>query len=141
MRFYVRKRRQTPGVIIVALIDVLIVLLIFLLVTSTFKQHPFLKLALPESSQALKNGASENAPEVVTIDEHGNFRFGPDARAVTSEDLRADLLAAVAKNPEVRVVINADGAAPWRQIVKVMDLVKETKIKNISAYTKEPGKS
>ena len=52
MRFFVRKRRQTPTVIIVALIDVLIVLLIFLIVTPTFKQQPSLRLALPESSQA-----------------------------------------------------------------------------------------
>ena len=57
MRFYVRKRRQAPSVIIVALIDILIVLLIFLMVTSTFKQQPVLKLALPESSQAQKTGA------------------------------------------------------------------------------------
>ena len=60
MHFFVRKRKQTPAVIIVALIDVLIVLLIFLMVTTTFKQHPALKLALPESSQAHKTGANEN---------------------------------------------------------------------------------
>ena len=66
MRFYVRKRRQVPAVIIVALIDVLIVLLIFLMVTTTFKQQPALKLALPESSQAQKSGANESAPLIVT---------------------------------------------------------------------------
>ena len=140
MRFFVHQRRRPPAIIIVALIDVLIVLLIFLMVTTTFKQQPALKLALPESSQAQKSGASENAPQVVTIDEHGNLRFGPDSRAVTSDDLRADLLNEVAKNPEMRLVINADGAAPWRLIVKVMDLAKEAKIKTINAYTKEPGK-
>jgi len=141
MHFYIRKRKQTPAVIIVALIDVLIVLLIFLLVTSTFKQEPFLKLALPESSQAQKSGASQDAPEIITIDEHGNFRFGPESRPVTSDDLKTDLEAAIAKNPELRLVINADGAAPWKQIVKVMDLAKEAKVKTINAYTKEPGKS
>ena len=62
MQFLVHKRRQTPAVIIVALIDVLIVLLIFLLATTTFKQQPSLKLALPESSQAQKTGANESAP-------------------------------------------------------------------------------
>ncbi len=40
--------------------DVLIVLLIFLMVTTTFKQQPSLRLALPESSQAQKEGANEN---------------------------------------------------------------------------------
>ena len=48
--------------IIVALIDILIVMLIFIIVTSTFKQQPALKLALPESSQAKKSGATEEPP-------------------------------------------------------------------------------
>ena len=68
MRFFVRKRRTTPAVIIVALIDVLIVLLIFLLVTTTFKQQAALRLTLPESSQARKEGATENPPLIVSIE-------------------------------------------------------------------------
>ena len=57
------KRVPAVAVIIVALIDVLIVVLIFLMVTTTFKKaQPALKLALPESSQATKSGASENPP-------------------------------------------------------------------------------
>jgi biopolymer transport protein ExbD len=72
MNFSIRKRRQTPTVIIVALIDVLIVLLIFLMVTTTFKQQPSLRLALPESTQAQKSGANENNTVlIVSIDEHG----------------------------------------------------------------------
>ena len=79
MRFYIRKRRQTPAVIIVALIDVLIVLLIFLVVTTTFKNRPALRLALPESTQAQKSGATDAPPLVVSVDAQGNLRFGPQA--------------------------------------------------------------
>src|SRR5262247_2198012 len=99
MRFYIRKRRQAPAVIIVALIDILIVLLIFLMVTTTFKQQPALKLALPESSQSVKTGASEHAPVIVSIDPTGNLRFGPDAKPVTVERLKEELLAAVSRTP------------------------------------------
>jgi len=53
MRFLVRKRKQAPAVIIVALVDILIVLVIFLVLTTTFKQQPALKLALPESPGAV----------------------------------------------------------------------------------------
>jgi len=84
LRFYTRKRREVPTVIIVALIDILIVLVIFLMVTTTFKQQPALKLALPESSQAQKTGASEAPPLVVSIDPQGQLRLGADARPVTS---------------------------------------------------------
>ena len=51
MRFTTRKQRQAPAVIIISLIDILIVLLIFLMVTTTFKQFPAVKLTLPEAKQ------------------------------------------------------------------------------------------
>jgi biopolymer transport protein ExbD len=140
MRFFVKKRKQTPGVIIVALIDVLIVLLIFLMVTTTFKQQPALRLALPESTQALKTGASETAPLIVSIDEKGTVRLGPDATPMTVEALRIQLLAHAAVNPELKLAISADKAAPFGQIVKVMDAAKEAKIKMVNAFTKEAAK-
>jgi biopolymer transport protein ExbD len=139
MRFYVRKRRQPPAIIIVALIDILIVLLIFLLVTTTFKQQPAVKLALPESSTAHKGGASEAPPLVVSIDPKGGFWLGTEAKSVTPEHLKTELIAAVAKNPDLKVAISADKAAPWGQMVKVMDIAKEAKVKErmVSAYIKE----
>jgi biopolymer transport protein ExbD len=141
MRFYVRKRRQAPAVIIVALIDILIVLLIFLMVTTTFKQQPALKLALPESSQAQKTGASEKAPRVVSIDPKGNLRFDLDSTPVTIERLKEKLLAAVAKDPDLKLAISADKNAPIGQVIKVMDASKEAKLKSgVNLFTKEPGK-
>ena len=140
MRFPIRKRRQTPAVIIVALIDVLIVLLIFLLVTSTFKQQPALRLALPESAQAAKTGASEDAPLIVSIDPQGNIRLGPDSMAVTADQLKDELDKRVKKKPSLRLAINADKAAPWGQIVKVMDAAKAANIQAVNAFTKEAAK-
>jgi biopolymer transport protein ExbD len=140
MRFFVRKRRQTPTVIIVALIDVLIVLLIFLMVTTTFKSQPALKLSLPESSQSQKAGASENAPLVVTIDEKGTLRLGPDALPVTEERLKKELTDRAAINPQLIVAINADEKAPWGMVVKVRDAAAAAKIKSLVAFTKEPAK-
>ena len=139
MRFHFHKRRQAPAVIIVALIDILIVLVIFLMVTTTFKQQPALKLALPESSQAVKTGAQEKAPLIISIDPKGNLRLGPDAKPVTVARLKEELITAAAATPDLRVAINADESAPFGQIVKVMDAAKEAKIKLVNAFTK-PGK-
>lgn len=141
MHFHVRKRRQAPAVIIVALIDVLIVMLIFLMVTTTFKQQPALKLALPESSQAQKEGASEMAPMVLTIDAKGMLRLSVanDLVPITEERLKQELRAAKTKNPDIRLALSADKDAPFGQIVKVMDAAKEAKISTVSAFTKETG--
>jgi biopolymer transport protein ExbD len=137
MRFPLRKRRQTPAVIIVALIDVLIVMLIFLLVTTQFRQQPALRLALPESSQSVKTGASEDAPLIVSIDPQGNIRLGPDAIAVTTERLKSELVSRANENPDLRLAINADKAAPFGQIVLVMDAAKAANIKMVNAFTKQ----
>ncbi len=139
MRFLIRKKRQPPAIIIVALIDVLIVVLIFLMVTTTFKkrQPPSLKLALPESTQAIKAGASEVPPLVVVVEENGNLRFGPEALPVTADRLKSELLAEIAKNPQLKLTLKADKKAPFGQIVKVMDAAKQAKIKSISAFTRE----
>ena len=143
MRFYVRKRRQAPAIIIVALIDILIVLLIFLMTTTVFKQQPALKLALPESSEAVKSGASETAPLIVSVDTKGLLRVGVDNTPVTFELLKQKLSESVAKTPDLRLAISADKDAPWGQVVKVMDAAKEANIKqgNVKAFIKQAAKS
>ena len=140
MHFLVHKRRSSPTVIIVALIDVLIVLVIFLLVTTTFKQQTSLKVALPESSQAKKSGASENQTIIVTIDAKGVLHVSPNTDAVTLEQLQTRLRDELAKNPKLALAVNADKNAPWGQIVKVMDAAKAANIKAVSAFTKETAK-
>ena len=125
--------------IIVALIDVLIVLLIFLMVTTTFRQQqPALRLALPESSQAQRTGASEIAPIVVSIDAEGSLRFGADALPITAERLKQELADQLARNPDARLAISADRQAPFGQIIRVMDAAEESGIKLVNAFTREP---
>ncbi len=140
MRFLVRKRRAAPAVIIVALIDVLVVLLIFLMVTTTFRQQPTLKLALPESTQAKKSGAEEHSPLIVNIDAQGGLRFGEDNMPLTTDQLRQQLLALAAKNPDSKLAIRADKNAPWGKVISVMDIAKETSIKTVSAFAKDAAK-
>ncbi len=138
MRFHVHKRRSSPTVIIVALIDVLIVLVIFLMVTTTFKQQQALRLSLPQSSQAQKAGANDNPPVVVSIGPDGEFFLEKTPR--TFEQLQTALNAAVAKNPQVVLAINADEKAPWGQIVKLRDAAAAAKIKSLVAFTKDKAK-
>jgi biopolymer transport protein ExbD len=137
MRFHLRQRRRAPSVIIVALIDVLIVLVIFLMVTTTFKQQPALKLALPESSQAQKTGASDKAPLVVSVDAQGQLRLGPEGKPVTPDRLKLELADAAAKTPDMRLAISADRQAPFGQIVRIMDAANEANIKIVNAFTRQ----
>lgn len=137
MHFRVRKRRNPPAVIIVSLIDVLIVVLIFLMVATTFKQHPALKLALPESKQTAQPGASEDNL-IVTIARQQPY-FYVDTRPVTLEKLQEELKASVARNAKLTLSIRADTEAPFGQIVKVMDAAKAAGIKGVNAFTRVAG--
>ena len=140
MRFYLRKRRQPPAVIIVALIDVLIVVLIFLMVSTSFKKpQTSVRLVLPESRQATKPGANEAPPVVVIIEANGTLRYGPDARPITLEALRTTLLAEAAKNPHLKLALSADQYSPFGMAFKLLDIAKEAKITNPTAFARQPG--
>ena len=136
MQFTTRKRRHPPAIIIVSLIDVLIVVLIFLMVTSTFKQQPSVKIALPESKQS-QPGSSENHTLMITVPKEGAIYLGQNP--VTMEKLQTELTAAAQKDSKVSVSIRADTDAPFGQIMKVMDAVKAANIKSFSASTKNAG--
>ena len=137
MRFTFRKRRSAPAVIIISLIDILIVLLIFMMVTSSFKQTPALKLALPESKQP-KQGTSSDTAIIITIGKN-EPRFYIDDKLVTFPRLQEEMINRASKNPQLTLSIRADTEAPWGQIVRVMDAAKAANIKNINSFTKPAG--
>lgn len=136
MRFTNTKRRQPPAVIIISLIDVLIVMLIFLMVTTTFKQQPALKLSLPESKQP-KEGVSENRIVVTIAKDHPHFYLGPNP--VTLEKLEEELRAAVRRNPQVSLAINADKGGVIANYFKVVDAATAAGVRStVYVYTQAP---
>jgi biopolymer transport protein ExbD len=137
MRFKVHKRRQAPAVIIISLIDILIVLLIFMMVTTSFRQTPALKLALPESNQP-KQGTTSDAAIIVTIGKN-EPRFYLDQKLVTFQRLQEELKTRADKNPKVSISIRPDTDAPVGQVVRVMDAAKAANIKDINMFTKAPA--
>ena len=138
MRFIPRKSRKPPTVIIVALIDVLMVVLIFMVVSTTFTNQAAVKLALPESSQAKATPAPAVSDHlVVTVaKEEPHIYLGSDP--VEPDALKAELKTAVEANPELELSIRADTDAPFGMIIKVMDAAKAADITSVKAYTREP---
>jgi len=133
MRFRTRKHRGPPSVIIVSLIDVLIVVLIFLMVATTFKQQPALKLALPESKRTPEPGDQIDHIIITIAKEEPFFFLGP--RPIVFDRLASELKSATEKNSEVSLAIRADREAPFGQIVRVMDAAKEAGIRQVNAFT------
>jgi biopolymer transport protein ExbD len=139
MHFKPRKHRRTPSVIIVSLIDVLLVVLIFLMVTTTAKtREASLKLALPESKQAKPGASTETKPLVISVATNFPFFF-IENRPMTVDQLQKELLAATQRDPQVKVSIKADKRAPFGEVIKVIDAAKTANVTAISAITEKPG--
>lgn len=133
MRFYVRKRRA-PSIIIVSLIDILAILLIFFIVTTTFqKNQPRLQINLPDSKNAENAAADKDQPLLLQV--KNDSQIALDNEPVSIETLAASLKAAREKHPDRPIAMQADKDAPFGVVVKVLDALKEAGIKNVPAFT------
>ncbi|HAM73511.1 MAG TPA: hypothetical protein DCM86_17905 [Verrucomicrobiales bacterium] len=139
MKFGREKRKAAPSVIIVSLIDVLIVVLIFLMVTTHFKnREASLKLALPESKEARQGSSTDSKPFTVLVATNFPF-FWIETKPVTLERLQNELVIAAKANPKVAVAIKADKNAPFGEVIKVIDAAKVAQVGSINAITEKPA--
>jgi biopolymer transport protein ExbD len=138
MQFYKRQRR-TPAVIIVSLIDIFAILLIFVIVTTTFKRvQPSVVIKLPESANAAA-GASQGSSPTALLTIAADESIYLNNTRLTPETLEPELRKQAAAG--VRVTLNADKQAPFGVVLRVMEALKQAGLGgNVSAYT-EPLKT
>jgi len=137
MKFYARKRRM-PSVIIVSLIDILAILLIFVIVTTTFRRdQPEVVIRLPESSTAV---AAPNPTDPAVLSISADERLFLDQKPVELGNLRIALRDMLAAAPNRPLALNADTKAPFGLIIKVLDVLKEAGVRNLPAFTESKGK-
>jgi biopolymer transport protein ExbD len=133
MRFYTRKRRS-PSIIIVSLIDILAILLIFFIVTTTFRKNlPQLQINLPESKTAEQTPAEKQEPAVLRVKSAEQISL--DEKPVTLETLAEALKGLRKQAPSRPIAMQADREAPFGVVVKVLDALRDAGIKNIPAFT------
>jgi biopolymer transport protein ExbD len=132
MKFAVKKRRA-PSIIIVSLVDILTILLIFFVVSTTFKRdQPEVQINLPEAKTATQAPA-ELEHAIVTVDQNDDIKL--DGRAIGVDELEN----AVRDLPETRkssLALQADKKASFGTIIKVMDALKLAGVKNLPAFTR-----
>ena len=133
MRFYTRKKRS-PQLIIVSLIDILAILLIFFIVSTTFrKEQPRLQINLPESQSAEVVAAEKSEPLVLRVKSAEEITLG--SAPVAIESLASALRTARKTSPDRPIAMQADREAPFGVVVKVLDALKQAGVKNIPAFT------
>jgi len=134
VKFYT-KRRRTPQVIIVSLIDIFAILLIFVIVTTTFKKvQPQVTIKLPESKSAVSTERKTSEPTVLSISEGEEIFLGE--RKIALEELAASVSALIAGDTKLSLAMSADERVSYGFLIKVLDALKEAGVKgNLSAFT------
>jgi biopolymer transport protein ExbD len=132
------RHREDPEINLISLIDVLLVLLIFFMVSTTFQQEGRVKVQLPQASQ-IPQPRSGREPVVVTITAEGSYRVNERTLINTSPDtLRAALLkeAGSERGP---LTIRADARTTHQAVVTAMDVAGKLGFAQLNIATVHEG--
>ena len=131
-----RQRGEEVGVNLTPLIDVVFLLLIFFMVTTTFKKETHINLNLPEADgEQVK--AEVNQIEIV-IGSNGEYAINERALINNEfETLRAAIKKVGAGDTDVPVIISADGKAPHQAVVNAMDAAGQLGYSRLSITTRQ----
>ena len=131
MKIAVRKRRA-PSIIIVSLVDILTILLIFFVVSTTFKKdQPEVQINLPES-QTASSAPAEREHAIVSVNENDEVQL--DGRPIPVEELQT-AVQNLSGERKTMLALQADKKASFGTIIKVMDALKLAGVKNLPAFT------
>jgi biopolymer transport protein ExbD len=134
MNFQRGKAREEPEINLVPLIDVMMVILIFLMITTTYSRYTELKIDLP-TANAEKQVERPNEIDVL-VNAQGQYVVGKTPVVFSTVDqLAADLLRAGAGMKSPIVVISADANATHQSVVRVMEAARVAGLSRITFTT------
>ena len=132
-----RKDKPNPvNLDITPLIDVVFLLLIFFMVSTTFEHNSEINISLPTSSKEV----TEAKPDAINIslDAEGNVYINDKALINAQlETIKNALSEALVGMNEPPIIINADANATHQSVVKVMDAARQLGLVKITFATKE----
>jgi biopolymer transport protein ExbD len=126
------RRRTGPHVNLTPMIDVLFIVLMFLLLTTTFKEFTFVRVTLPDASSAQKAVRDEMVGIRLVVEEDGTVYL--DEKPVTLDQVR-EALAAVTDKEHAQVSLAADERLHHGRVVELMDLVRRAGIYRLAIET------
>ena len=134
MNFRRGRARDEPDINLIPLIDILIVILIFLFLTTTYSRFAELQINLPEASAERASDRSQVLS--VAVDASGKYAINGTSTIFGSTQNFARALREAAKgNKEPVVAISADAAATHQSVINVMESARLAGYSHISFTT------
>ena len=136
MRLSVRPKTQ-PEVNLTSLIDVVLLLLIFFMVSTTFTREAELQVDLPKASA--EPGETPKKVLEITININGDY-FIDDKQVVNAkpETLRRAIIQSIGDQRDIPVVLRADARSPYQSVVTAMDVTGQLGMTQLSLATTAP---
>lgn len=123
-------RRRKALINVTSLIDVVFLLLIFFVVTSTFLERPGIDLTLPEA------GSGETGVSVVTVRIVADGQVFVGDRPVALEDLARVLGESLRAEETTEVTLEADRSVPHGRVVAAMDAARRAGARGLVVATR-----
>ena len=127
--------KEDPTVDLTSLIDVVFLLLIFFMVSTTFERESVLKVDLPEASAVAEREELPDSLELI-IDAQGRMYLN-DQRLIDSEErtIRAAIEQLAGENRDLPMILRADRETPHHFVVTAMDVAAQLGFLNLSIAT------
>lgn len=132
MRLRDRRRNDEIEVNLTPLIDVVFLLLIFFMLTTTFEKEARLNIQLPSASSGEQH-PTPTKPAEITISATGEIQL----TGAEGEPWRAALQQRASSDPETPIILRADRETPHHAVVEVMDGVRILNLFNLSIMTEQ----
>ena len=134
------KAHRPPSIRLINLVDVLFILLIFFIATTTFRagSPTAVKLALPEAKTAEEVGREKVARVSIAVSSDETIFL--DNKPISLSALEQSLRDAKEKNPKLQVQFSADKTVSYGTVVAIVDATRAAGISDITAFTKKSAK-
>ncbi len=133
-----RRRDEPPDITLTPLIDVVFLLLIFFMVSTTFSRHAQIEIELPEASTEEEE---QEEPEVVEIAIDVKGRYYVNGRQLINSQLvtlKQAMREAAGEREAPPIVISADANTPHQSVVTAMDAARQLGLTHLSFATSQP---
>ncbi len=123
MNFQRGKSREEPEINLIAMIDVLLVILIFMLVTSTYSKHAELQINLPQATGSKSTAAGEQINIAIDATEHYAINNKP-TKFNGATNFSQALRDAAGNHTDPVIIINADAKASHQSVINIMEAAR-----------------
>ena len=127
MRFQ-RRSRDLPSINLTPLIDILFLVLMFLMLTATFRDSFVVDVTLPPAETATP--AAIDSPDTIRIVVTADGQVVMDDRPITLDELERRLTA-MPRREQLSIILSADERSPHGDVVAVMDRARRADILNV----------